>query len=239
MNENASSVMLLLNTLVTNGWWGQTPEKARALVRELKDAGVTDVELSADAMHQQFIRRSCIGNVLRAAREAGIAIVLRVCTTRKHKAHRVLSLLPEEDRTGISVAMSKATPLGRAREAIPFEDMWLDPGLPAGACHEVLSLTVVPNGDVFPCCAGSELCPSLCIGNVFRQSLEEMMAQLSDNQLVGTLVHRGPAYLAGMIHEAGLGHKLGDKYANYCHLCNDIFTDPELASVVRARVEGR
>jgi hypothetical protein len=64
------------------------------------------------------------------------------------------------------------------------------------------------------------------------------MVELRANSLVRTLVHAGPAHFAEAIRDAGLGHKLRENYANYCNLCNDIFTDPELSAIVKQSVEG-
>jgi MoaA/NifB/PqqE/SkfB family radical SAM enzyme len=227
------------NSITTNGWWAPTPERATARLMELKDVGVTEIELSVDAMHQAFIRSTAVANIIRAAKETDVSILLRVCTTQKHRAEKVLKLLPTDAQRDISIAVSAVIPIGRAKSAIPLEDIWLeDRGFPIGACHQALNLTVTPNGDVFPCCAGSELCPSLAIGNIFRQSLQEMMLQLRDNTLIRTLVHAGPAHFADMLNAAGLGHKLRGKYLNYCDLCNEIFTNPELSTFLEQAVAG-
>lgn len=227
------------NSITTNGWWAPTPERAAARLAELKDVGVTEIELSVDAMHQAFIRSSAVANIIRAAKEAGVSILLRVCTTQKHRAKEVLELLPTDEQRDISIAVSAAIPIGRAKSAIPLEEIWLEErGFPVGACHQALNLTVTPNGDVFPCCAGSELCPSLAIGNIFRQSLQGIMLQLRGNALLRTLVHAGPAYFAEVLGAAGLGHKLRGKYLNYCDLCNEIFTDPELSAFLEQAVAG-
>jgi organic radical activating enzyme len=227
------------NSLTTNGWWGDTPRHAVDRIAQLADVGVTEIEFSVDAMHQAFIRPAAVANIIRAAKQADITILLRVCTTQRHRAAKVLDLLPAEEQSGISIAVSATLPIGRAKNEIPLEEIWLaERGFPSGACHDALNLVVTPTGDVFPCCAGSELCPSLSVGNVFRQSLEEIMLELRGNLLLRTLVHAGPAYLAGVLGEAGLGHKLRGQYSSYCDLCNEIFTDPELAAHMRQAVEG-
>jgi hypothetical protein len=51
--------------------------------------------------------------------------------------------------------------------------------------------------------------------------------------LLRALIHAGPSYFAGMLLESGHGHLLRNSYGNFCHLCNDIFSDEGKASVVK------
>jgi MoaA/NifB/PqqE/SkfB family radical SAM enzyme len=227
-----------VSSLVTNGWWGKSKEKAEVRVGELERAGVARIDLSIDAMHEEFVHPAAIDSIIEGAKAAGMAVVLRICTTRRHRADDVLALLSPESQIGISVALSAVTPLGRARDEIGADEIWIEDGIPGGACHEDLNLAVTPSGDVFPCCAGSELCASLCMGNVFRESLEQIMRNTGMDVVIRTLVHRGPASFVDAISRAGLGHHLRDGYTNYCHLCNDIFTNPEVAEAVRASLPG-
>lgn len=222
-----------INSIVTNGFWGRTPERALVKISQLKEAGVQEIELSIDAMHQDFISPFAVSNVIRAAKQLGIGITLRVCTTRTLRASKVIEKLAADDQSDISIAINKVNPVGRAKEAIPAEDIWVEPGIPSGACYPLLNLTINALGDVYPCCAGSELCPSLRLGNCFNNTLHDIMLSIPRNFLVRTLVHAGPAYLVSLLKESGMEHKLLPGYAGYCQLCNHIFTDPEMNDAVQ------
>ncbi len=128
---------------------------------------------------------------------------------------------------------------GRAATAIPAEDFWTRPGLPEGHCADILNLTVTPDGGVYPCCAGSELCPSLRIGSIHEQSLAEMMAASRGHFLLRTLIHAGPRHFAGLIAGTGLAGRLRPGYEDICDLCGHLFTDPEMAEAVRQRLDLR
>lgn len=227
------------NSIVTNGWWGKDPEKARQKTLELKNAGLEKMEFSMSAFHQDYIDPQVVPNIIRAAKEYGIKVVLRVSTTKSHRASEALRCIESMEQGDISICSSKVTAMGRAKAAIPIDDLWTEPGIPLGACHEVLNLTVNPDGDIFPCCAGSETCPPLKLGNCFESSIASIMKNLRGNTLVKMLVHSGPAFYATLIEEAGYGHKLHSEYTNYCHLCNHIFTDPELSEIVLQSVEDQ
>ncbi|MEM4324033.1 MAG: radical SAM protein [Candidatus Nitrosocaldaceae archaeon] len=228
-----------VNSIVTNGFWGYSYEKARIKTRELKEVGVETIEFSVDSMHQEFIPTKAISNIIQSAKEQGINIILRINTTRKHRASEVLRLLTPKDLENITLAISKVIPVGRAHLEIPQEEIWSEPGIPLGACGDVLNLTISPDGNVTPCCAGSELCPSLSLGNVYYKRLDKMMETLRGNFMLQSLFYAGPAYFAELIKEAGLESKLLPAYASYCHLCNHIFTNEELAIIVKRKINER
>jgi MoaA/NifB/PqqE/SkfB family radical SAM enzyme len=221
-----------VNSIVTNGFWGLDYNQAVFKVNQLKDMNVCEIEFSVDAMHGEFVPHQAISNIIYAAKEAKIKIILRMCTTKAHTAAELLKNIGNIDLNDVVIAISKVVPVGRAKSDIPLEELWVDPGIPVGACSHSLNLTVAPNGDVFPCCVGSESCKSLRLGNCFEQSLKTIMKSSRGNFLLRALVSVGPAYYAALIQQTGIGHKLLSNYSNYCHLCNQIFTDPELYEVV-------
>ena len=227
------------NSIVTNGWWAKSPEKAMLKVRALSEAGVANIELSVDAMHQDYISIAPILHLIRAAKELDVGVTLRVCTTRSRRADAVLNEFPSEDQGGVTIAISRVAPVGRAAEAIPRSDLFLDEGLPAGTCSTMLNLTVTPNGDVFPCCAGSETCGSLRLGNALDQPLTKVVESVQANLFVRTLVHAGPAYFATLLDEVELQDRLGSEYSNICHLCNELCSDDELSSAIEERLGSR
>lgn len=227
------------NSIVTNGFWGRDYNQALSKVAELKRVGVFEIEFSVDAMHNEFVSPHAISNIIRAAKKADIRIVLRMCTTKVHTAADLLENISSDDQKDIIIAISKVVPVGRAKFEIPLTDIWVDPGIPIGACYQVLNLTVTPSGDVFPCCVGGESCRSLKLGNCYEQSLKDIMKSLRGNFLIRTLIHTGPAYYAALIQQEGLGNKLLSNYSNYCHLCNHIFTDPELEEMINLKINRK
>lgn len=227
------------NGITTNGFWAASVVTARRRMAELVGAGVRRLELSVDAMHQDFIPRTVVANLLRTVPDFPIQLILRVTTTRKQSAARALAHLSTEDHGSVHVVTGVAHATGRAATAIPAEDFWTRPGLPEGHCADILNLTVTPDGGVYPCCAGSELCPSLRIGSIHEQSLAEMMAASRGHFLLRTLIHAGPRHFAGLVAGTGLAGRLRPGYEDICDLCGHLFTDPEMAEAVRQRLDLR
>ncbi|MGA8112302.1 MAG: hypothetical protein WCA46_01430 [Actinocatenispora sp.] len=228
-----------VNTLTTNGFWGRTPQGADRTVAELAAVGVRSIELSTDAMHQDLIADGVLGTIIRAGKAHGVDLVLRVCTTRRSRVRDVLGQLDERDQSDIVVVADPAIGTGRAAVEIPAADRWQAPGLPEGACADILNLVVTPDGSVHPCCNGSELCPTLTLGNVHTQDLVAMMRGLRSNVLLRTLVHAGPSYFAELMANSALADRLRPGYGSFCELCTQIFTDPEMTAFVREHVARR
>lgn len=68
----------LVSRVVTNGFWALDYDKGVEKARRLKEAGLTQLSISADEYHQEFLRPRVVGNSLRAAREAGLIRSLEV-----------------------------------------------------------------------------------------------------------------------------------------------------------------
>ena len=146
-------------SIVTNGFWGKNEARATMMVGELVDAGLTRVELSTDVFHQEHIPVPTIRRSIQVLKSASVKIILRVITSRKHTVEETLRQLTVEDLDGLEIAGSPVVPVGRAKEAVPEDEVYLTPYGTHGTCHNMLNLTVRPDWNVAPCCAGSENTP--------------------------------------------------------------------------------
>lgn len=222
------------NSIVTNGFWGKDREKAKKLVKRLKEAGVIEIELSIDAMHQQYTGNKSIHHILEAVEMyGGIDMILSLCTARHDNTSEILRQIDCALLNNVNITTRQVVSVGRAKQTFSESDLYLEEGIPTGSCNQWLNLTITPNGDVYPCCGGSELCPSLRMGNCFSDNLQFVLEQSKFNYMLRVLIHAGPAYFANMLLDNGYGHLLRPTYGNFCHLCNDIFSDEEKIHIVQ------
>src|SRR5262249_19815846 len=150
-----------ISSIVTNGFWGRNEKRAKAMFESLAESGLSRVELSTDIFHQEHIPMTVIRKAIAVLKSLDISIILRVVTTRRYTVDWTLRQMGVEDLDGIEISGSPVVPMGRARTAVPPEEYYLSPGGAQGSCHTLLNLTVRSDGNVFPCCAGSEENPSL------------------------------------------------------------------------------
>lgn len=225
--EHAASYGFRLS-IVTNGFWGKHPETIRAYISRLSNLGLCRVELSADRFHQEHIPITSIKSAIKILKEHDVGIVLRVVTTRSHMIDETLRLLDVDDLDGIEVIGSPMVPIGRALTVVHPGEHYRSSTGARGSCWKSLNLTIRPDGNVSPCCAGSDVTPSLSLGNIHREPLPSIVARAEWNYLIQKLVHQGPASFFPLLEDAGLGIKIKHKYTNICHACTDLFSDTEV-----------
>ncbi len=226
-------------SIVTNGFWGKNPERASEMVGSLVEAGLRRVELSTDIFHQEHLPMTVVRETIRVLKSARVHTTLRVITSRKHTVDETLRQLSVEDLAGLEIVGSPVVPVGRAKEAVPEDEYYLTPTAHYGSCHSLLNLTIKADGNVAPCCAGSENTPSLSLGNVYRLPLGLIVRNAEWNFLAKQLFFQGPASFYEALHDAGLGQKVKPDYTNICHICCDLFADPEVVRTLRAWVSER
>jgi len=214
-------------SVTTNGWWGKTEETATTILSRLFNAGLRRMELSVDVFHQEFIPIKNIRTALHLAREHGISVILRVCVTREHHAGRALQWLDTNDLEGVLVAISHIIPIGRAKTQCPSNQNYYSKRAIFGNCRDFLNLTISPNGNVSPCCAGSDMIPFLSLGNFREKGLEIIMDQLRFNKVIQQLVRMGPASFFKALSKRTRTRILSQPSVNICHLCSLLFNDED------------
>jgi MoaA/NifB/PqqE/SkfB family radical SAM enzyme len=231
MFRKGKSLGILNIGATTNGFWAVNRDTARRRCEELFDAGLTYLEISMDYWHLPWVSVDRIRNLLWAARCAGIGAILRTLTTKSHHMDELFADFEDADFLGVIIGNNRVSPVGRGCSDIPANDIYY--GNTEGCCEDVLALTVTPNGNVYPCCAGADMTDALACGNVHNDTLAQALFKMRTDRTMRQLIHVGSGSLLPIIRELGYGDRIKDKYAHICHLCWDIFKDNELAEALR------
>jgi MoaA/NifB/PqqE/SkfB family radical SAM enzyme len=216
----------------TNGFWAGNRETAERRCRELSDSGVTYFEVSMDYWHLPYVSLNRVRNLLWAARRVGITVILRTLSTRSHHADELFASFSDEELMHVMIAICRVHPVGRAASEIPPDEIYYGQGA-IGCCENLLTLTVAPNGNVYPCCAGADMTESLASGNVYQDTLAEAVFKMRTDRTIRHVIHAGTGSLIPLIQKLGYGDRLQAQYSSICHLCWDIFKDNELAGALR------
>ena len=200
-----------LNTeVVSNGFWGETGEKAQWALKPLIEAGLNVLNLSIDDFHCEYVPFESLRNAYWAAVDLGVKIVLMVSTGKNREiTSESLPNLLEDDRVQVA---------GKSRilnlNAVLFKTQFTSIGRGAGLkydpipfsmirCQEVLrDIGVAPNGDVLPCCGA--LGTRTMLGNINEECLGVILDRAG----------RDPRY--NKIRE---GFKVDGSYSSKCHAC--------------------
>jgi Radical SAM superfamily/Iron-sulfur cluster-binding domain/4Fe-4S single cluster domain len=216
------------SSIVTNGFWGVNPRRAAAMIGSLVEHGLRRIELSVDHFHLEFLPARSIRESIRALKQAGVFICMRVVTTRKHQIDETLRQFTPADLDGIEINASGLIPTGRAVREVSPDEYYSSPEAAYGSCASFLNLTIRPDGNVGPCCAGAENTPSLSLGNVHATPLDRIAQNAEHNSFLKQVVEQGPSSFFDALRRAGLGRKIRPEYTSICQTCSELFRDPEV-----------
>jgi organic radical activating enzyme len=241
----------LLTRVVTNGWWGTSPEAARGYVGKLIDAGLSEINISVDDLHQKYIRLSRVKNAYLACYERQLPCLIA------HKQNRDAVITREylEREFGVELIVFEPTrnyshdescrlistgaviPITRDESLADASQMlssnW------TGSCSSVLrDIIVGAKGNFLPCCGiVQKNLPELTRHDLHSHSLIDAIEDANRDVVLNWIALEGPASIARFVSEADPEIRFRDRYAGICHLCNDVLTRPEVRKVIAERID--
>lgn len=222
----------------TNAFWALNDEVADRKCQELAEAGVTYLEVSIDYWHKPYVSAERVRCLLRAMRRAGLPVTLRTLSSRSHNMMEALEGFEDEDFLGLIIGNGRVQPVGRGAKNVPMSDVYVAGGV-HGCCERQLNLTIGPNGNVYPCCAGADMTDSLACGNVYTDSLADAVMKMRTEAVLREVIHGGTGQLIPVIEELGFGDRLLPQYSSICHLCWDVFRQDDLAAALREHYQEK
>lgn len=216
-------------SVVTNGFWGSTREKAKQLLQSLPK--ICFLSISTDLYHQKYVPFEHVQNAIWATQECGIPFYITVVTDNTNDAgyqrvnSEILKLTgPENIRTGITF------PVGRASEIKSQLKYSLSDEPPKEACQAASSPCIFPDGRVYGCIGplfelkGEQ---PLYLGNVRDSSVAEIFDRSEMNVVLHALRLWGPNRFVSLLREAGLSEHLPKEYVSgsICQACHSLLSD--------------
>lgn len=216
-------------SMLTNGVWGKTEQKAEELACRMEKSGLNILGISVDAFHQQFIpleypQRAALASIHAGIAEVtwNVAVVESLSGKNEYdrKTTKILKLLKP---VGIEAHVHKVLPVGRAarnlrrylkRESLQgpcIGDPILENSLTNPEC-----ITIEPSGEV-------SICWNLTIGKAKKKPLNQIIRdyEWKRNRIIRTLVEEGPMGLVEEARRKGFRFRSA-QYVNKCHLCIEI-----------------
>lgn len=239
----------LWTRIVTNSFWAATPEIALRTLGDLKEAGLSELNLSCDDLHQEHIPLERVRNAYQAAKKLDLPILIA------HKRVKNGQITPESisDFLGVQLAEFKdggknqktdlyssslTIPVGHGANSLDPDDRIIYPSSLSAyrsPCSSILSSIIVsPTKDVRICCGMiDQRVPELTIGNLENQTLAEIVCEGNTDLIANWLALEGPYGIMRFIREKAPEINFQDQYVNHCHLCNDIFTRDDVRKVIK------
>jgi len=219
--------------MTSNGFWGRHPEKASQTLLELRQAGLTNLNLSYDRFHREFQGPEPLINVLRAAQQQAFPVSIVVTKTRDDR--EVDSLIePFRAFPNVGFRFYDVQPVGAARKL----DGSALHGLQSGFCNACSFPTVTDDGRLVACNGPSYFAPNhspLVLGSLGDSTFEQLLRQHQEDPILETIRTQGPARLAQELVEDD-EFKLKGHYSGMCELCNHICSDEKAVATLRQRL---
>ncbi len=214
----------------TNCYWA-TPEKnvktskTSKILKDLKEAGLTKIWLSADGFHQPAIPFSHVKNAISAAVGLGLDVVVDVRfigsledeNPVNLRSRKILEKLEELECTEVL----KGQPLYVGRGSTLSSYLPGKLGIPGGKCPGPWAggTWEHPQGVDIDLYGEVTLCPGISIGNTEKYSLDTLEYDPHTHSIIQKLM-KGPRILVEKAQEMGYVPEMG--YINECHLCYEV-----------------
>lgn len=233
--------------LVTNAWWAKGPKVAGEMLRELREAGLNEINFSTGDQHVRFVPIEHIANALVASVDSGFAPQVMIELTRDALVTRrrieaetdVLSRLGERIRL-VTFTESPWMPMDVEAPGHYAEDRYVSRKNLAtrGGCGSLFNThTIQADGTITACCGlGIVKIKQLHVAKFDRQKTNFVeVEQSAESDLLRLLIKRfGPERLLAKVSAINPAIDWEDQYAHQCQACARVLTDETIHNTIRA-----
>ena len=229
----ASSRQNLYPRMTTNAYWATSFDEACDRLRPLVENGLKNMVISISESHQEYIKYDNVLNAVKAANSLNLKCDLYL-TTLNVKTSPLQSIVQYFTGHGQPLPDIHTEyyfiPFGNAETNFDLSDFQLtDVANLRGVCPSAgNNICVHPTGAVTFCAMVFALhVKALHVGNVYRDSLADIMKRTENNRIMQWLAVHGIVALKEAVEE-NTDIRFADKYVNICHLCCNMMRHPEV-----------
>ena len=235
--------------IVTNGYWAKNYDHAYSILKDWKDAGLDELNVSCGEFHQEYVPIENIVHAYKAGCNLDFKTVLLAGEFTKSKLENKMTPYDFEKVLGCrvkqhheispfvsnkhAITYNCAVCYGRGKNYIKPEDIPLVKyeNLPNTCKSTIASLSLHPDGCVTICCGvGARDVNFLNIGNWRDEKLKKITDRTKDDLFTNLISFYGlkklKEKLMATCPECGLAHRLF--YAGPCDLCFELFTNKKV-----------
>ncbi|ODQ32524.1 radical SAM superfamily enzyme [Burkholderia ubonensis] len=232
----------LRSGLTTSAFWAKSPARARKILLALKQAGLTEITISYDDAHAEFLHISCVRNAVSTsvdlALKARVAVVVEpgsLITAESLRAALVVddSVMVYEtaiNSTGRAADIAESRGVARKRNEHAYR----------GPCQSVLStFQIDPGGRVLPCCGVLPHHDAMVVGHLHDGGIQAAVQSAQDDALLQWIRKEGPVEVlvrATANDAVPLRH---DDFDGVCTACDQLYSSLRLLTLARALAEER
>lgn len=254
----------LQTRVVSNGFWARKLERGEALLGRMRDAGLTEINFSADKFHLEFMPSQVLRNALECARRTGFTRIVSFVTNSDTPPLDLFSEMYDVPREAVAdlrevldtpgalerlkddkvfVYAGGLIGLGRAAEhPEELRHFPIDTFGPA-PCGEVVNKPVIyPDGDFQACCCAGGKIKAFTVGNVKETSVAELYAQMERRAHYRFINEYGPRDLFDIVKRARPELPMQQCHTSICEVCvraTEHLAPQEVDDIVEAALAER
>ena len=218
--------------IVSNGFWGKKPERAREFFQKMVDLGLMRLTISYDRFHAKFMGPEPVCNILEVARARQWPVNINVTRTAQDGELGEL-LAPFTSYKNASFRFYDVQPVGEAEKLGEELRAQID-GFSSG-CEQA---TVCDNGRMAACNGPAYFEPdesALILGRTDEKSLTELLLLHDEDPILQTIRLEGPIKLKETLESLPgfADFPFKKQYSGMCELCRQICRDPEAVAALR------
>lgn len=223
----------LTYTVVTNGFWADSPARAHEMLARLRPS---DVSVSTDVYHAGHIPLENVAHVWAACQALGIRCDLSIVydlesiEQTRSLVRRVLQFAPLE-----AIQISQVFPFGRA-ETLSHPAMEQDMRPASLPCLFASIPYLLPGGHVIACVGPAIDLPRqdnpLCLGSLHEASVVDLLNRSQANPILHGLRIWGPRFWHRLVEEHGPRAALPRQYSGNCPCadCMALLQQPQISA---------
>lgn len=236
----------IVTRIVSNAHWAVSPEKARATLIQLREAGLAELNISTDDYHIPYVPFDNIQNAWHASKELGFSAVVIANSwgpnSKINSQYIMLNLgedipvrfnekgranplgKPSSDGTKYLISNGYLQMIGRADKMAKYNKHSTQTSRISGRCPWTgFDLALSPTNHLLACC-GIEVKTNdiLDLGDVSCSPIDELICQRDDNLLVNALTLKGPMFLKSFVQMHDSDVLFREEYSTMCELCENV-----------------
>lgn len=210
-------------SLKTNGFWGKNQESAEKFISKYKEY-LTKISLSYDEFHKEFIDIQSIKNIINISKKYNIPTeVVACCLKNTMSPGDILNELGEEAFL-TNFFYQPVICTGSAKYFKPSEYIHIldtkEDDLRCIASVEQ-NILINPHLKVFPCCSQVIENTILEIGDLKKDSLENILSDVKHNHIFYTILTKGFTPFKTILEQKNIEYPV--KIASPCEFCEFLF----------------
>jgi MoaA/NifB/PqqE/SkfB family radical SAM enzyme len=227
--------------ITTSAYWAKTPQAATATVDRLRQAGLTELTISYDDAHAEFLPVRFIANAVQAALAAELRLRVAVvvepgCRITAASLRTQLGLDGDARvkvyQTAINSTGRAASEAAEGRERARLGEVY------RGPCESILRNFMIDHeGGIRPCCGVLPHHDGLRVGHIHDLGLSAAVDAAYADPLYKWISLIGPVEILAEITADDPEPMLAQAFDGICTACDRIFSSPDLLARVRSFAE--